>query len=65
MKPINLNQARKAKVRAEAEAVAAANRAKFGRSKLEKQAEAMRADKAAREFAGHRRERAGEAKEPV
>ena len=34
--PINLNRARKAKARADAEALASANRAKFGRTKAEK-----------------------------
>ena len=36
VEPINLNRARKAKARAAAEAVAAANRQKFGRTKAEK-----------------------------
>ncbi len=43
--PINLNKARKARARSEAEANAAANRVKFGRTKAEKlaaQAEAAR-----------------------
>ena len=34
--PINLNRARKAKVRADAEGLASANRARFGRTKAEK-----------------------------
>ena len=38
--PINLNRARKAKVRAAAEGKAAANRAKFGRTKAEKRNDA-------------------------
>jgi hypothetical protein len=43
--PINLNKARKARARSEAEANAAANRVKFGRTKAEKltaQSEAAR-----------------------
>jgi hypothetical protein len=37
---VNLNRARKARARSEAAATAEANRAKFGRTKAEKQAEA-------------------------
>ena len=36
VEPINLNRARKAKARTDAEAKAAANRQKFGRTKAEK-----------------------------
>jgi len=36
VQPINLNRARKAKVRAAAQTLAAANRQKFGRTKAEK-----------------------------
>ncbi len=53
--PINLNKARKTKARAEAENKAATNRAKFGRTKLEKQAEASRTAKAALALDGHKR----------
>ncbi len=35
-KPLNLNQARKARAKSEAQARAAENRAKFGRAKAEK-----------------------------
>ncbi len=45
VQPINLNKARKARARSEAEANAAANRVKFGRTKAEKlaaQSEAAR-----------------------
>ena len=45
---VNLNRARKAKVRADKEALAAQNRIAFGRTKAEKQqaaAEKTRADK--------------------
>jgi len=44
---VNLNRARKAKARAEAGKVAEANRAKFGRTKMERDAEAK--DKARRD----------------
>ena len=37
VQPINLNRARKAKARVDAEAQSAANRAKFGRTKAQKQ----------------------------
>ncbi len=55
--PINLNRSRKAKARAEAEATAMENRAKFGRTKAEKQARVLDAAKAARTFNSHKRER--------
>ena len=54
--PINLNKARKAKAKASKEAKAAANRAKFGRSKAEKTAETLNAEKAKREIDGKRRD---------
>ena len=44
---VNLNRARKAKVRAEAAKQAETNRAKFGRTRAEREAEAK--DKARRE----------------
>jgi hypothetical protein len=54
--PINLNKVRKARARADAEATAAANRAKFGRTKAQKQAEAKDAAKAVRELEAHKRD---------
>lgn len=54
--PINLNKARKAKAKANKEAKAAENRAKFGRSKAEKAAETLKAEKAKREIDGKRRD---------
>lgn len=54
--PINLNKARKAKARSDAEAKAAENRAKFGRTKSEKQATTSAAAKTARDLDGHKRE---------
>ncbi|HVW91317.1 MAG TPA: DUF4169 family protein [Devosia sp.] len=53
---VNLRQARKAKARAGKEAEAAANRAKFGRSKAEKELEAARRKLAERSIEGHKRE---------
>jgi hypothetical protein len=53
---VNLRQARKAKARAEKEAAAAANRAKFGRTKAERQAEAARQALADKALEGHKRE---------
>lgn len=53
---INLRQARKAKGRADKEAVAAANRAKFGRTRTEKQAEQARRDQAEKQLDGHKRD---------
>ncbi|MDP3459391.1 MAG: DUF4169 family protein [Hyphomonas sp.] len=54
--PINLNKARKAKEKADAEQRAKENRAKFGRTKAEKKLEAAKADKQAKQAEGHRRE---------
>ena len=54
--PINLNKARKAKVRAEASAQADANRAKFGRTKAEKAMAALEAERLARALDQARRE---------
>ncbi|GAD57732.1 MAG: phage protein D [Limimaricola cinnabarinus] len=56
MKPVNLNQFRKQKARAENRARADANAAKFGRSKAEKARDAAEADAAARRLDGHRRD---------
>lgn len=51
---VNLNQARKKRKRDEETAVAAANRARFGRTKTEKSLAAAKADLAARRLEGHR-----------
>ncbi len=56
MKVVSLNKARKAKARADKKARADANAAKFGRTKAEKDAERARAEKAARDLDGHKRE---------
>ena len=53
---VNLRRARKARQRAEQEAQAAENRARFGRPKAEKRLEAARAEKARRDLEGKRRE---------
>ncbi|USQ97809.1 DUF4169 family protein [Caulobacter sp. RL271] len=53
---VNLNQARKAKAKADDKARTAENRAKFGRSKVEKTLEAARADKLKRDLDGAKRE---------
>lgn len=53
---INLNQARKAKAKADNKARAAENRARFGRTKVEKSLEAARAEKLKRELDGAKRE---------
>jgi len=55
--PINLNRARKARAKSEAQALAAENRAKFGRAKAERTAAQAEADKLARQVEGHKRER--------
>ena len=52
---LNLRQARKSKARAEAAAVADANRARFGRSKAEKRETAARDALATRRLDGHKR----------
>lgn len=57
--PINLNKARKAKEKADAEQRAKENRAKFGRTKAQKKMEAAQAEKQAKLTEGHRRERPG------
>ena len=46
--PINLNQARKAKAKADARSKAAENRAKFGRGKSEKLVSRLEAERARR-----------------
>ena len=53
---INLNKARKAKRRAEEQVQAAANRVRFGRTKVEREAEAKVADKAERDLDGTKRD---------
>jgi hypothetical protein len=53
---INLSRARKAKARDEHETQAAANRAKHGRTKAEKQAEKIEADRAAKRLDETKRE---------
>lgn len=57
MTVINLNKARKARARTEAQVKAAENRVAFGRSKAEKQAARAEREKAARDLSGHERER--------
>jgi hypothetical protein len=53
---INLNRARKAKARKDSRTQAAENRAKFGRTKVDKTVEAARAEKAARALDQAKRE---------
>lgn len=53
---VNLNQARKAKAKASDKARAAENRAKFGRTKVEKTLDSARADKLRRDLDGAKRE---------
>lgn len=55
--PINLNKARKAREKADAEQRAKENRAKFGRTKAEKKLEAAKAEKQAKLTEAHKRER--------
>lgn len=54
---INLRQARKAQKRKEAEATAAANRAKFGQTKAGRTTQATESARAARLLDGARREK--------
>ncbi|THD81148.1 MAG: DUF4169 family protein [Phenylobacterium sp.] len=54
--PINLNRARKARAAADAKRQAADNRVRFGRSKAEKQASKLDAEKAARALDQTKRE---------
>ncbi|WPY94818.1 DUF4169 family protein [Limimaricola variabilis] len=56
MKPVNLNQFRKQKARAEKRARADVNAAKFGRSKAEKSRDAAEAEAAAKRLDQHRRD---------
>jgi hypothetical protein len=53
---LNLNRARKAKVKADDKARAAENRAKHGRSKIEKTLDQLRAAKLKRDLDGAKRE---------
>jgi hypothetical protein len=53
---VNLNRARKAKARAEKDAQAAANRARFGRTKAEKAADKAVAERLARTLDQARRD---------
>ena len=53
---VNLRRARKARDRAEAEGAAAANRAAFGRTRAQKEADAREAERQARLLDGARRE---------
>jgi hypothetical protein len=53
---LNLNQARKAKLKTDARSQAAENRAKFGRTKADKALDAARADKLKRDLDGAKRE---------
>jgi len=53
---LNLNRARKAKAMADDKTRAAENRAKHGRSKVEKTLDQLRADKLRRDLDGARRE---------
>ena len=55
--PINFNKARKAKARTDAEAGAAENRVRFGRTKAEKTLAKARTDKAARDLDAAKRDR--------
>ena len=54
---VNLNRARKARARTDAEAKAAENRAKFGRTKAEKALAKAREDKAQADLEAKKRER--------
>ena len=53
---LSLSKARKARIRAEADAAAAQNRLKFGRTKADKLAEKARTLKDRKGIDGHRRE---------
>jgi hypothetical protein len=55
-KLINLNRARKAKAKRDHTAEADANRAKFGRTKAEKQAAKAETEAAARHLDAHKRD---------
>jgi Domain of unknown function (DUF4169) len=53
---VNLKAAKKQAARKAARSTADANAAKFGRTKVEREQEAARAEKAARELDAHKRE---------
>ena len=53
---LNLNKARKAKAKTDAQVKAAENRAKFGRAKADKALDAARAEKLKRDLDGAKRE---------
>ncbi len=53
---INLKQKRKAKTRSEKEIKASENRVKYGRTKEEKNAEKLKAEKEQKYLQGHKRE---------
>ncbi|MDA7424386.1 DUF4169 family protein [Thalassococcus lentus] len=55
-KPVNLNQFRKAKARADKRRQADENAVKFGRSKAQRSLDQARTDKARRELDGHETE---------
>ena len=55
--PVNLNRARKAKARSDAESQAVENRAKFGRTKAERKLDQARAEAASRRLDAGKRER--------
>ena len=55
--PINLNKARKAKAKAAKSAQSEQNRAKFGRTKLQKQIDKLRSEKADKALDAHKREK--------
>ncbi len=55
-KIVNLNKARKARVRADARKQADENAVKFGRTKAEKAADKATSDKASRDLDGKKRE---------
>ena len=54
--PINLNKARKVRARAAEKAQAAENRVRFGRTKAEKAASKLEAERARRSHEGAKRE---------
>lgn len=53
---VNLRQARKAKARAQKEQAAETNRAKFGRTKAERERDRMLTEKQVRDLDGHKRD---------
>lgn len=52
--PVNLNKFRKAKAKAGKTALAETNRAKFGRTKAQKDVDAARSKQAAKSLDGHK-----------